>query len=102
MDNRQQRTLESFERDLVFLDQHPITPEPPLLAAMRKSLRASITRLRSLANEQRSAKDSISGRVDFRVRKLRRDAMMPLVRISKPLLAFAPGVEAALRVPHAR
>jgi hypothetical protein len=28
--------------------------------------------------------------------------MMPLVRIAKPLLAFAPGVEAALRVPHAR
>ena len=27
---------------------------------------------------------------------------MPLVRIAKPLLAFAPGVEKALRVPHAR
>jgi hypothetical protein len=102
MDNRQQRTLESFQRDLVFIDQHPVTPEPPLLAAMRKSLRASITRINSLASDQRSAKDSISGHVDARVRKLRRDHMMPLVRIAKPLLAFAPGVEAALRVPHAR
>lgn len=102
MDNRQQRTLESFQRDLVFIVQHPITPEPPLLVAMRKSLRASIARINSLATEQRSAKDSISGQVDARVRKLRRDHMMPLMRIAKPLLAFAPGVEAALRVPHAR
>jgi len=102
MDNRQQRTKESFHRDLVFIDQHPITPEPPLLAAKRKSLRSSITRIDSLATEQRSAKDAISGHVDARVRKLRRDHMMPLMRIAKPLLAFAPGVEAALRVPHAR
>jgi hypothetical protein len=37
-----------------------------------------------------------------RRRKLRREAMMPLVRIARPILAFAPGVEAALQVPHAR
>jgi hypothetical protein len=102
MDNRQQRTLQSFEHVLTFLDQNRVTPEPPLLAGMRKSLRASITRIRSFAADQMTAGNSVSGRVDVRVGKLRRDGMMPLVRIAKPLLAFAPGVEAALRVPHAR
>ena len=102
MENRQQRTLESFQRDLVFVDQHPITPEPPLLAGMRKSLQASITRIHDLYLQQHHAKNAISGNVARRVRKLRRDWMMPLLRIAQPLLRFAPGVDAALRVPHAR
>ena len=102
MDNRQERTTIAFEKVEIYLDQNPVRPEPPLLAGMRKSLRASVTRIRTLEAEQSDAKYSISGRVDVRVSKLRRDRMMPLVRIAKPLLTFAPGVEAALRVPHAR
>ena len=33
---------------------------------------------------------------------MRRNVLMPLVRIAKPLLKFAPGTEHVLRVPHAR
>lgn len=102
MENRQQRAEQTLENVDSFLDQRPITPEPPLLRGMRKSLRGSITRIRALAAEQQAANDSISGRVSLRVLKLRRDRMMPLVRIAKPLLKFAPGADAALSVPHAR
>ena len=102
MDNRQQRTLLAFEKILIFCDQHPVNPEPPLLTGMRKSLRASIARIESFRSDQYDATRAMDGSVALRVRKLRRDKMMPLVRIAKPLLAFAPGVERSLRVPHAR
>lgn len=102
MDKRQERTLQSFHNVIVFLNQHPIKPEPPLLAGMRRKLDSSIQRIMALNADQSGAKFAASGRVDQRRRKLRRESMMPLVRIAKPLLAYAPGVEAALRVPHAR
>jgi len=102
MDNRQQRTLRAFENVLIYCEQHPVNPEPPLLAGMRKSLRASIARIERLGSDQWDATRAMNGGVPLRVRLLRRDKMMPLVRIAKPLLAFAPGVERALRVPHAR
>ena len=35
-------------------------------------------------------------------KRLRREYMIPLSRTGKPLLDFAPGVEKALKVPHAR
>jgi hypothetical protein len=35
-------------------------------------------------------------------RSLRRHRLMPLVRIARPVLRFAPGAEKVLRVPHAR
>lgn len=102
MDNRQQRTLVSFENILIFLDQHPIRPEPPLLAGMRKSLRASIDRMSAYNTTQQNADRAKNQAVETRRRTLRRERMMPLVRIAKPLLRFAPGAERALSVPHAR
>jgi hypothetical protein len=102
MQNRQERTVSSFHNVLFYLEGRPISPEPPLLTGMRKSLEASLTKIERHGTEQNSAKHAISGHVDVRVRKLRRNHMMPLVRIAKPLLSFAPGIEAALRVPHAR
>lgn len=102
MDNRQQRTLQSFQEILFFLDRHKIRPEPPLLTGKRAELEACISKVQSLAHEQQQAKTATSGSVDRRRRHLRRTRMMPLVRIAKPILSFAPGAEAALRVPHAR
>jgi hypothetical protein len=102
MDSRQSRTLSSLVRVVGYLDHTPIVPEPPLVASMRRSLRASTKRIEALAAEQRSAKMDAKGNVAGRVRSLRRDRMMPLVRIAKPLLAFAPGAERVLHVPHAR
>src|SRR5258705_1631111 len=102
MDNRQQRTLRSFQNILIFCEQNPVKPEPTLLTGMRKSLQASIARIERLRSDQSDATRAMNGGVATRVRKLRRKAMMPLVRIAKPMLAFAPSVERALRVPHAR
>jgi len=102
MDNRQERMLTTFHTILFFLERHPISPEPPLLAGMRKSLEASLTKLRAHGLTQHMALNLSAGSVEHRRRALRRDRMMPLVRIAKPLLAFAPGVSRALQVPHAR
>lgn len=102
MEKRQLRTLGAFERTLGFFERYPISPEPPLLTAMRKSLRTSIERIKRLGTTQSTSVMLRGGKVDHRRRRLRRDRMMPLVRIAKPLLSFAPGAEKALRVPHAR
>lgn len=102
MNNRQERTLASFLSVLQFLDRHPIRPEPPLLTEKRAELQEAMDRIRKLGGEQNSAKRATKGYVEHKRRRLRRDRMMPLVRIAKPILAFAPGAEAALRVPHAR
>lgn len=103
MENRQQRTLQALQRALVHLEQHPIEPEPPLLSRMKDSLTTSIDRLMALSAEQHTATRQIRGRPVLHMRqRMRREVLMPLVRIAKPLLVFAPGTEQALRVPHAR
>ena len=102
MDNRQQRTLEMFQRIQIYLKRTPVKPEPLLLRKAGMRLQASMQRIEELAQEQRQATDDMNARVDRRKRKLRREHMMPLVRLLKPELAFAPGAEAALHVPHAR
>jgi hypothetical protein len=102
MEKRQLRTLRAFESILDFLEKYPIAPEPPLLTGMRKSLRASIGKIKRLGGDQISMVMLSGPKVDHRRRLLRRERMMPLVRIAKPLLAFAPGTGRVLRVPHAR
>jgi hypothetical protein len=102
MEKRQQRTIMAFENVLIYLMQHPVEPEPPLLAGMRKSLRASIDRVRALGTTQMTALDLGGGYVEHRRRALRRDRLMPIVRIAKPLLKYAPGAAKVLTVPHAR
>jgi len=102
MHNRQERTLETFDRILLYLDREKMRPEPPMLAPLRRSLEESITRIRDLGKEQDWARRNIGRGVEQRVRSLRREYMMPLVRIARPLVTFAPGAEAALTVPHAR
>lgn len=103
MDNRQHRTVSAYQRVLVHLDKHPVHPTPPLLQKMRTQLEASLHRIMELAGQQRSAELKVDGLpVPTASRNLRRDKMMPLVRVARPLLAFAPGVERVMRVPHAR
>ena len=103
MDNRQQRTLQTFHRILVYLEQHPIEPEPPLLTRMKQSLTTSVARLHQLHVQQHAANIGLSGADVRRMRqRMRRERLMPLVRIAKPLLKFAPGTGHVLRVPHGR
>jgi hypothetical protein len=102
MEKRQERTVHAFESVLLFLERHPVVPEPPLLGRMRKSLRASIDRIARLGVQQNTASQLRGNKVDHHRKALRRDRMMPLVRIARPLLRFAPGADRVLRVPHAR
>ena len=102
MDNRQRRTLRAFARIVGNLQSHPIAPEPPMLAGKRKALAASVDRLRALSQEQHNAQLDLRGDISLRTNKLRRERMIPLSKIAKPALAYAPGAERALRVPHAR
>lgn len=102
MENRQARTVMAFQKVLLFLQRDPISPEPPLLGRMRQSLHRSVERINRLAGEQTAAKVHRGAQVEHHRLKLRRERMMPLVRIARPLLAFAPGTAQALRVPHAR
>jgi hypothetical protein len=103
MDKRQQRTLQSFQHVFVFLEQHPIKPELPLLTRMEARLRELRERIRKLSQSQRNphlaagvtAKNVRHGRTTIR------REMMALVRIAGPMLRFAHGEE-SLRVPHAR
>jgi hypothetical protein len=103
MDNRQHRTLYTFQRVLAYVERHPIRPEPPLLTKMKQSLTTSIARVRDLGTEQVIARSALRGADVRHLRQhMRRDVLMPLVRIAKPLLKFAPGTGHVLRVPHAR
>jgi hypothetical protein len=102
VDKRQKRTLWSFQHVLIFLDRYPLAPEPPLFKGMRASLEHSMKRIKQLESDQDDARRAINRGSELRRNQIRRERMMPLVRIAKPLLAFAPGADAALRVPHAR
>lgn len=84
---------------LEWLDRHPIEG-PPLLAGMRESLRKSVGRIQSFKREQVS-QPTDGFTVVNRRNALRRKRMMPLRDIAKPLIKWAPGEAAALRVPRA-
>jgi hypothetical protein len=104
MNNRQSRTLDALRRVDLFLAQPALQPQPPLLAKMHKQLRGSITRITEMATRQYAPHNAVDGPRDVdRLRRLvRRGRMMPLVKIAKPLVKFAPGTAAALRIPHSR
>ena len=103
MDTRQRRTIASFGNVLIFLEQHPLKPEVPLLGRTVARLEAVIHRIQELGSRQGGVYTA-SGGTAPRVRQLKavlRREMMALVRIAAPELAYSPA-EAALRVPHAR
>jgi hypothetical protein len=103
MDIRQRRTVQSFEHVLLYLDQHGPEDAPPVIGRMRLRLKDVIRRVSELSIRQNSAHNSTFTSKGQKIRRtaLRRQ-MMALVRIAKPQLKFASGVEGALRVPHAR
>lgn len=103
MENRQGRSVAAHKRVVLSVDHSGIDPMPPLLLETRTQLQGCIDRLQILRQQQHSAGLAVDGpRPRDASRKLRREKMMPLVRIARPLLKFAPGVERVMRVPHAR
>jgi hypothetical protein len=104
MDNRQIRTLEALIRTHAITGTPEVGPQPPLFSRMRTQLGESITRLSDYHTTQKASAYWLTGEMsldDLRNR-IRRERMMPLVKIARPLLKFAPGTAAALRIPHAR
>ena len=105
MENRQQRTIMLFQSVLRFIKRYALDPEPRLMTKMRAALEVCLARLIELRSDQ-SLAAAIIGSYTRHVKRLkmqmRRKHMMPLVRIAKPLLKFAPGAERILRVPHTR
>jgi hypothetical protein len=99
MDQRQQRTVTMSERVLLFLEREKVAPEPPLLTQKQRELTESLARLQKLQAQQTPQRQA---RVRTLSQRLRRERMIPIARLMKRLLAFAPGVERVLRVPHAR
>jgi hypothetical protein len=78
---------------------------PPMYQGFLEKLQTSLARLGPLIQEQYEAapQRNNEGLQTAKLRKrLRREYMIPLTRIGRRLLRFAPGVEPALRVPHAR
>ena len=99
MDQRTLRTIDTFERVLLFLAQEKPEPMPPLLTQKQQELAESVDRLRALHKKHLP---ETRARVRDLSQRLRRNRMIPLARLMKRVLAFAPGVERVLRVPHAR
>lgn len=103
MDKRQMRTVEALNRVLRFVESHPLESPPPLLMEKQRELAETIASLHSFAAEQAVGPAALWGRqVNRRRERLRRDILMPLIKVAKPLLSFAPGAERLFRLPHAR
>jgi hypothetical protein len=78
---------------------------PPMYEHFLAKLQASIAQLRELEFEQFKVMPQhvAEGQNTAYLRtRLRHDYMIPLTRIGKGLFSFAPGVQKALKVPHAR
>ena len=99
MNDRQLRTVEAFEKSLLFFESHPIKPEPPLLVRLRASLEGTMKRVEELRRAQNAAEWDMKGRVERRKDKLRRDRMMVLARLGKPEVRNT-AMELVLQVPH--
>ena len=104
MDNRQRRMLEALMRTHTASELPDVGPQPPLFNRMRTQIGQSITRISDYQQTQMAAASTLTGEasLDHLRNRIRRERMMPLVKVAKPLLRFAPGTAAALRIPHAR
>lgn len=102
MHERQTQILHSLKGGDLYFDRHRIEPEPPLLVGKRQQLKENVARLEELEQQQvRFAKETVM-KLEGRRRELREKRMLPLKSIAKGQLLFAPGADAALKVPHAR
>lgn len=102
MHERQEQIAEVFMSALEYFEQNPIEPEPPLLAGKRRQLQETLRRIRECSDIQVTASVDDVGKLEGRRKHLREKRMLPLKQIAKGQLLFAPGADAALRVPHAR
>src|SRR5437867_3159465 len=95
MNGRQSRTLQALRRVSGFVAAETTKSDgPPLLARMAADLDRSIERIHELSVTQLTARSTLRNEprnVEQLRRTIRRDRMMPLIKVARPLLKFAPG-----------
>ena len=91
-----------FQGVVSLMPKITIEPQPQLFFQKGTELHDCIMRVQQLHTEQQRTRKEMLGEVDVKVATLRRKRMMPLARIARPLLAYAPGAEEVLKVPHTR
>ena len=105
MNARQERSIARLRKIEFNLGIIKVKGTPPLYAASVVKLKATLGRIEKLEREQffASPGQSAEGKsMRYARKRLRRDYMLPLRRTARRLLAFAPGIESAMVVPHAR
>src|SRR3954471_4575650 len=103
MNNRQTRTLAMFHSVLDHLDRTKLEAPPPMLQKMRVRLEQLVQRVTALEHDQVHGRLEMSFvKVKHLKSEIRRVRMLPLVRVMRPQLKFAPGESAVWTVPHAR
>lgn len=106
MDARQERGIARLDHaELELRISVRLTDVPPVFERYVIKLQTSVVRLHELVREQYTLmpQQAEEGEKTTNLRQhLRRKYMIPLTRTGRRLLRFAPGVERALKVPHAR
>jgi len=102
MDSRQHDRVLRLRNVQKMLDDVHFDPPVPLFLQKREELKACVGHIDQLKTEQVHWQSALVGKVRLRIEALRRKHMRHLARIASPLLAYAPGAEEALRVPHQR
>ena len=102
MHERQEQSTGVLKAALAYFERFPISPEPPLLTGKRRQLQETLDRIAASAKAQTLGYTRDPGLLDRRRKELREKRMLPLRQLATAELRFAPGAEAALRVPHAR
>lgn len=106
MNARQERGVARLDQAVLHLRFRVRAADaPPVFERNVIKLQTSVARLHELAREQYhlTPQQAEEGEKTSNLRKhLRRKYMIPLTRTGRRLLRFAPGIEQALKVPHAR
>jgi hypothetical protein len=106
MNARQERGVARLDQAVLQL-RFRVRPAnaPPMFERYVIKLQTSVGRLHELAREQYTLtpQQAEEGEKTSNLRKhLRRKYMIPLTRTGRRVLRFAPGIEQALKAPHAR
>jgi hypothetical protein len=103
MNERQFRTLVMFRALAKKLAVTRLDVLPPLLAQMQTRLGQTVQRIETLESQQFAGEGAMVGKhITHLKAHIRRDQMLPLSRIARPLLKFAPGEALIWKLPHAR
>ena len=101
MEDRQQRKLQALRDVVQDLATSPLKPEPPLMTAKLKSLRATIKRIEMLRDQQYQATMDMQARTELQKGELRTKLMIPLSRFGRAHFRNVARLERVFQVPHA-